>query len=98
LNGVHQPKIPCGKCLNDLEARKETKGYVLIYCPHNRAGLITSGGEEEGQNLDVVISPVDEKQFKKTVVSVLLNSVLRENRQIDQIFDACEIKGKLGSA
>ncbi len=98
MNGIHKPKMPCEKCLNDLEARKETKGYVLIYCPHNRAGLITSGGEEEGQNLDVVISPVDEKQFKKTVVSVLLNSVLRENRQMDQIFDACEIKGKLGSA
>lgn len=97
MNGVHKPKMPCEKCLHDSETRKETKGYVLIYCPHNQAGLITSGGEE-GQHLDVVISPVDEKQFKKTVVSVLLNSVLRENREIDQIFDACEIKGKLGSA
>jgi len=54
--------------------------------------------EGEGQNLDVVISPVDEKQFKKTVVSVLLNSALKESRQMDQIFDSCEIAGKLGSA
>ena len=98
MHGVHQPKIPCEKCLNDLEARKETKGYVLIYCPHNRAGLITSGGEEEGQNLDVVISPVDERQFRKTVVSVLLNTALKENRRMDQILEACEIEGKLGSA
>jgi hypothetical protein len=98
LKGIRRPKTPCGKCMNDLEARKETTGYVLVYCPHNRAGLITSGGEEKGQSLDVVISPVDEKQFKKTVVSVLLNSALRETRQIDQIFDAGEIKGKLGSA
>jgi len=84
--------------LNDLEARKETKGYVLLYCPHNRAGLITSGEEGESQRLDVVISPVDEKQFRKTVVSVLLNNALREDRRMDQILEACEIEGKLGSA
>ena len=81
-----------------MEARKETKGYVLLYCSHNRAGLITSGEEGEGQNLDVVISPVDEKQFRKTVVSVLLNNALREDRRMDQILEACEIEGKLGSA
>jgi hypothetical protein len=81
-----------------LEARKETKGYVLLYCPHNRAGLITSVEEREGQKLDVVISPVDEKQFRKTVVSVLLNNALREDRRMDQILEACEIEGKLGSA
>ena len=84
--------------MNDWKARKETKGYVLLYCPHNRAGLITSGEEGEGQNLDVVISPVDEKQFRKTVVSVLLNNALRESRRMDQIFEVCEIDGKLGSA
>lgn len=98
MKGIRRPKTPCGKCLNDLEARKETKGYVLLYCPHNRAGLITSVEEGEGQNLDVVISPVDEKQFRKTVVSVLLNNALREDRRMDQILEACEIEGKLGSA
>jgi hypothetical protein len=98
LKGIRKPKIPCGKCLNDLEARKETKGYVLLYCPHNRAGLITSGEEGESQRLDVVISPVDEKQFRKTVVSVLLNNALREDRRMEQILEACEIEGKLGSA
>ncbi len=98
MKGIRRPKTPCGKCLNDLEARKETKGYVLLYCPHNRSGLISSVENGEGQNLDVVISPVDEKQFKTTVVSVLLNSALKESRQMDQIFDCCEIEGKLGSA
>ena len=98
MKGIRRPKTPCGKCLNDLEARKETKGYVLLYCPHNRAGLITSGEEGESLRLDVVISPVDEKQFRKTVVSVLLNNALREDRRMDQILEACEIEGKLGSA
>ena len=98
MKGIRRPKTPCGKCLNDLEARKETKGYVLLYCPHNRAGLITSGEEGESQRLDVVISPVDEKQFRKTVVSVLLNNALREDRRMEQILEACEIEGKLGSA
>ena len=98
MKGIRRPKTPCGKCLNDLEARKDTKGYALLYCPHNRAGLISSGEEGEGQNLDVVISPVDEKQFRKTVVSVLLNNALTENRRMNQILEACEIEGKLGSA
>ena len=98
MKGIRRPKTPCGKCLNDLEARKETKGYVLLYCPHNRAGLITSGEEGESQNLDVVISPVDEKQFRKTVVSVLLNSALKESRRMDRILEFCDIEGKLGSA
>jgi hypothetical protein len=98
LKGIHRPKTPCRKCLNDLEARQETEGYVLLYCPHNRAGLITSTDESDAQTLDVVISPVDEKEFRKTVVSVLLNSALNESRRMDKIFDSCEIKGKLGSA
>ena len=98
MKGIHRPKTPCRKCLNDLEARQETEGYVLLYCPHNHAGLITSTEKAEGQTLDVVISPVDEKQFRNTVVSVLLNSALKESRRMDQIFDVCEIKGKLGSA
>ena len=98
MKRIRKPKTPCGKCLKDLEARKETKGYVLIYCPHNRAGLITSGEEGDDQKLDVIISPVDEKQFKKTVVAVLLNNALRESRRMDQIFEVCEIDGKLGSA
>ena len=98
MKRIRKPKTPCGKCLKDLEARKETKGYVLIYCPHNRAGLITSGEEGDDQKLDVIISPVDEKQFKKTVVSVLLNDALRESRRMDQIFEVCEIDGKLGTA
>jgi len=96
LKEVRRPKIPCGKCLNDLEARKETKGYILIYCPHNQAGLITSMEEGESQTLDVVISPVDEKQFRKTVVSVLLNSVLKESRRMDRILEFCDVEGKLG--
>jgi hypothetical protein len=90
--------MPCGKCLKDSEARKESKGYALLYCPHNRAGLITSTEKSEEQKLDVVISPVDEKQFRKTVVSVLLNNALRENRRMEQIFEFCEIEGKLGLA
>ena len=98
MKGFRRPKIPCGKCLNNLEARKETKGYVMLYCPHNRAGLISSMEKGEDQNLDVVISPVDEKQFRKTVVSVLLNNALKESRRMDQIFEFCEIEGKLGSA
>jgi hypothetical protein len=98
LKEVRRPKIPCGKCLNDLEARKETKGYVLIYCPHNQAGLITSMEEGESQTLDVVISPVDEKQFRKMIVSALLNNALMESRRMDQILETCEIAGKLGSA
>ena len=98
MKGFRRPKMPCGKCLNDLGARQETKGYVLLYCPHNRAGLITSVEEGKGQNLDVVISPVDEKQFKKTVVSVLLNSALKESRRMDRILEFCDIEGKLGSA
>jgi len=98
LKGIRRPKTPCGKCLNDWKARKETKGYVLLYCPHNRAGLITSGEEGDGEKLDVIISPVDEKQFKKTVVSVLLNDALRESRRIDQILEFCDVEGKLGTA
>jgi hypothetical protein len=98
LKRIRRPKIPCRKCLNDLEERKETKGYVLLYCLHNRAGLISSGEEGESQKLDVVISPVDEKQFRKTVVSVLLTNALNENRQMDLILEACEIEGKLGTA
>jgi hypothetical protein len=98
LKGIRRPKTPCQKCLNDLEARQETEGYVLLHCPHNRAGLITSMGKSEGQTLDVVISPVDAKEFRKTVVSVLLSSALNENRRMDKIFDSCEIQGKLGSA
>ncbi len=97
MGEIRRPKSPCKKCLNDLEARKETKGYVLLYCPHNLAGLITSM-EEGGQNLDVVISPVDERQFRKTVVSVLLNNALRENRRMDQVMEFCDSEGKLGSA
>ena len=98
MKGIRRPKTPCRKCLNDLEARQETKGYVLLYCPHNRAGLITSMEEGEDGKLDVVISPVDEKQFKKTVVLVLLSKVLNERNRMDQILEACEIKGKLGTA
>ena len=97
MEDIRRPKIPCEKCLNDLEARQETKGYVLHYCPHNRAGLITSVEGGEGPGLDVVISPVDEKQFKKTVVSVLLTRALNESRRTDQFLEACEIEGKLGS-
>ncbi|MBP1713589.1 MAG: hypothetical protein H6Q42_1792 [Deltaproteobacteria bacterium] len=96
LKGIRRPKTPCGNCLNDLQARQETKGYVLLYCSHNRAGLITSMEEGEGQTLDVVISPVDEKQFRKTVVSVLLNSVLEESRRMDRILEFCDVEGKLG--
>jgi hypothetical protein len=81
-----------------LEARQETEGYVLLYCPHNRAGLIASREKAEDQTLDVVISPVDEKQFRNTVVSVLLNKVLSESRRMDQILDSCEIQGKAGLA
>ena len=98
MKGIRRPKTPCRKCLNDLEARQETEGYVLLYCPHNRAGLITSRGKAEDQTLDVVISPVDEKQFRNTVVSVLLNKVLSESRRMDQILDSCEIQGKAGLA
>jgi hypothetical protein len=90
--------MPCRKCLHDLEARQETKGYVLLYCSHNRAGLITSTDKSEGQTLDVVISPVDEKEFRKTVVSVLLSSALKDSMRMDRIFDSCETQGKLGSA
>jgi hypothetical protein len=98
LKGIRRPKTVCQKCLNDLEARQETEGYVLLYCPHNRAGLITSTEKSEGQTLDVVISPVDEKEFRKTVVSVLLSSALKENMRMDKILDSCEIEGRLGSA
>jgi hypothetical protein len=98
LKGIRRPKTPCGKCLNDLEARKETEGYVLLYCSHNRAGLISSMEKGEGGGLDVVISPVDEKQFRKTVVSVLLNNALNESRRMDRILQACDMEGKLGSA
>jgi hypothetical protein len=98
LKGIRRPKTPCGKCLHDLDARKETEGYGLLYCPHNRAGLISSQEKGEGGTLDVVISPVDEKQFRKTVVSVLLNNALSESRRMDRILEACEIEGKLGSA
>ena len=98
MREIRRPKTPCRKCLRDLEARQETRGYVLLYCPHNRAGLISSAENEEGEALDVVISPVDEKQFKKTVVSVLLSNALRESRRMDQILEAPEIKGKIGSA
>ena len=98
MKGIRRPKTPCRKCLNDLEARQETEGYVLLYCPHNRAGLISSREKAEDQTLDVVISPVDEKQFRNTVVSVLLNKVLNESRRMDQILDSCEIQGKAGLA
>jgi len=98
LKGIRRPKTPCGKCLNNLEARQKTEGYVLLYCPHNRAGLITSTEETDGQTLDVVISPVSEKQFRSTVVSVLLNNALRESRRMDQLIESCEINGKLGLA
>jgi hypothetical protein len=98
LKGIRRPKTPCGKCLNDLEARNETKGYVLLYCPHNRAGLISSVGEGKDRNLDVNISPVDEKQFRNTVVSVLLNNALKESRRMDQILEFCDIEGKSGLA
>ena len=98
MKEIRRPKTPCRKCLNDLEARQETEGYVLLYCPHNHAGLITSKDKIEDPKLDVVISPVGEKQFRSMVVSVLLNNALKESRRIDQIFDVCEIKGKLGSA
>ncbi len=98
MKGIRRPKTPCGKCLNDLEARVATKGYIMLYCPHNRAGMISSAEKGEGQSLEVVISPVDEKQFRSTVVSVLLSSVLRENRMMDQILESCEVAGKSGSA
>ncbi len=98
MKEIRRPKIPCKRCLNDLEARQETEGYVLLYCPHNRAGLITSTGEGEAQNLDVVISPVDEKQFRKTVVSVLLNNALRDSIHMDRLLDAHVAKGKMGSS
>jgi len=98
LKGIRRPKMPCGKCLNDLGGRKETKGYVLLYCPHNRAGLISSVEKGVGQDLDVVISPVDEKQFKKTVVLVLLNNALKESRRMDQVMEFCDSEGRLGSA
>lgn len=97
LKGIRRPKTPCKKCLNDLEARQETEGYVLLYCPHNRAGLISSIGEANSQTLDVVISPVDEKQFRKTVVSVLLNNALRDSMQMDRLLDACEGNRKTGT-
>jgi len=84
--------------LNDLEARQETEGYVLLYCPHNRAGLITSREKAGDQALDVVLSPVDEKQFRNTVVSVLLNNALKESRRMDQLLHICEKKGKSGLA
>ena len=98
MNGIHRHKIPCNRCLNDLEARRETGGYVLLYCPHNRAGLITSRGKPEDKRLDVVLSPVDEKQFRNTVVSVLLNNALKESKQMERILHTCEMKGKSGSA
>jgi hypothetical protein len=98
LKGIRRPKLPCKKCLNDPEATQKTEGYVLVYCPHNRAGLITSMGEANSQMLDVVLSPIAEKEFKRTVVSVLLNNALRESRQVDQLLDACEIRGNLGTA
>jgi len=98
LKGIRRPKMPCGKCLNDLEARQETKGYFLLYCPHNRAGLISSTEQGKAQSLDVVISPVDEKQFKKTVVSVLLNEALQESGRMDQVMDFFDAEGRLGSA
>jgi ethanolamine utilization protein EutQ (cupin superfamily) len=60
--------------------------------------LITSREKAEDQTLDVVISPVDEKQFRNTVVSVLLNKVLSESRRMDQILDSCAIQGKAGLA
>ncbi len=98
MKEIRTPKTPCQMCLNDLEARQETEGYILLYCPHNRAGLITSTGETEGQMLDVVISPIDEKQFRKTVVSVLLNNALRDSIKMDRLFDAQVAKGKMGSS
>ena len=98
MKEIRRPKTPCKRCLNDLEARQETEGYVLLYCPHNRAGLITSMGATDGQMLDVVISPVDEKQFRKTVVSVLLNNALRNSMQMDRLLHAHVAKGKIGSS
>ncbi len=98
MKEIRRPKIPCRKCLNDLEARKETEGYVLLYCPHNRAGLITSGEKSGEEPLDVVISPVNEKQFRNTVVSVLLNNALRESRRADQILDSFKMGRRAGSA
>jgi len=55
-------------------------------------------GATDGQMLDVVISPVDEKQFRKTVVSVLLNNALRDSMQMDRLLDAHVAKGKIGSS
>jgi hypothetical protein len=60
--------------------------------------LITSREKTEGETLDVVLSPVDEKQFRNTVVSVLLNNALKESRRMDQILEFCETKGKSGLA
>jgi hypothetical protein len=60
--------------------------------------LITSREKTEGETLDVVLSPVDEKQFRNTVVSVLLNNALKESRRMDKILDICETKGKSGLA
>lgn len=97
MKGVRRPKTPCGKCLNDLEARQETKGYILLYCSHNRAGLITSMEENDDVKLDVVISPVDEKQFKKTVMLVLLNKALTERNRMDRILEFCDLEGKSGT-
>ncbi len=98
MKKIRTPKTPCRKCLQNSETRQETEGYVLLYCPHNRAGLLTSLGEANGQMLDVVLSPLSEKEFKSTVVSVLLNNALRVNRRMDKIFDDYEVAGKLGSA
>ncbi len=98
LKGIRSPKIPCRKCLNDLEARRETEGYVLLYCPHNRAGLIASAEKSGEDPLDVVISPVNEKQFRNMVVSVLLNSALRESRRADQILESFKMGRRAGSA
>ncbi len=98
LKGIRSPKIPCRKCLNDLEARRETEGYVLLYCPHNRAGLITSAEKSGEEPLDVAISPVNEKQFRNMVVSVLLNNALRESRRADQILDSFKMGRRAGSA
>ena len=86
------PALPSGLALLAVG------GYLLLYCPHNRAGLITSTGEAEGQILDVVISPVDEKQFRKTVVSVLLNNALRDSMQMDRLLETRVAKGKIGSS
>ena len=98
MKEIRRPKIPCRNCLNDLEARQETEGYVLLYCSHNRAGLITSREKAEGETLDVVLSPVDEKQFRSMVVSVLLNNALKESRRMDQLLASCESQGKTGLA